>query len=175
MCSENSNVFYTQTVFHWGKELGSRKLFDYARLSILSKLVTCWNRMWVLTKANKDFSELLLIKWWSRASILKVDLQILFWHYKLAPKWSLDSVQVNCDNRYSLGREWFEDSSKEKDLGVSFGERFNMSQQCVLAAQKTNCISDCTKGSVTSRLKELDSASALMRPHLGYCIQFWGP
>jgi len=41
MCSENRNVFYTQTVFYWGGELGSRKLFDYARLSILLKLVTC--------------------------------------------------------------------------------------------------------------------------------------
>jgi len=77
------------------------------------------------------------------------------WNYKLAPKWSLVSVQANCVNRYGLGREWLEDSPKEKDLGVSVGERFNMGHQCALAAQKANCILGCIKRSMTSRLREV--------------------
>ena len=56
-------------------------------------------------------------------------------------------------------------------------ERFNMSQQCALAAQKVSCILDCIKRSVISRSREviLSLYSALMRPHLEYCIHFWSP
>ena len=55
-------------------------------------------------------------------------------------------------------------------------ERFNMSRQYALAARKANCILDCTKRSVTSRLREviLPLYSALVRPHLEYCTHFWG-
>ena len=55
-------------------------------------------------------------------------------------------------------------------------ERINMSQQCVLAAQKANCTLGCIMRSVTSRLRKviLPLCSALMR-RLENCIQFWGP
>ena len=61
-------------------------------------------------------------------------------------------------------------------MGASVDERFNMSWQCALAAQKTNCILVCFKRSVTSRLKEviLLLYSALVRAYLEYCVQFWG-
>ena len=76
-----------------------------------------------------------------------------------------------------MGREWLKSNPEEKDFwGVSVDERLNMSQQCVLTAQKANRILGCIKRSVTSRSREgiLPLHSALVRPHLEYCVQFWG-
>ncbi|GAB0178307.1 hypothetical protein GRJ2_000296000 [Grus japonensis] len=83
----------------------------------------------------------------------------------------------NPKHSYRLGGEWIESSPEEKDLGLLEDKQLNMAWHGSLGCKHANCIQDCIKRGVTSRSREviLPLYSALVRPHLEYCIQLWGP
>jgi len=83
----------------------------------------------------------------------------------------------NPKHKYSMGGEWIEGSPEDENLGVLVDEKLNMTQQCVLTAQKAKHILGCINRSVTSRSREevLPLYSALVRPHLESCVQLWSP
>lgn len=74
-----------------------------------------------------------------------------------------------------LGGVQLESGLSEKPLKVPVGTNLNSNQPSALAAKYVNGTLDCIRQSIAKRSREkiLPLYSAMVRPHLESCIQFW--
>ncbi|GAB0179843.1 cAMP-dependent protein kinase inhibitor alpha [Grus japonensis] len=163
----------THTLFLVGEEIDEMELGVSDTVSVVYKrdfnlYLTVCGVVDTLEGRNAIQRDLDRLKRWACANRMK---------FKKAKCKVLHVGRRNPKHDYRLGEEWIESSPEEKDLGVLTDEKLNTSRQCALAAQKANRVLGCIKRGVTSRLREviLPLYSALVRPHLEYCVQLWGP
>ncbi|GAB0188105.1 mitochondrial enolase superfamily member 1 [Grus japonensis] len=117
-------------------------------------------------------------------AILQEDLDKLEeWANKNSMKFNEDKCKVlhlgkhNPGVQHRLGSTWLESSSMGRYLAVLVDSKLSMYEQCAAVAKQANRMLDCINKGITSRDKEviIPLCSALVRPHLESCAQFWSP
>ena len=83
----------------------------------------------------------------------------------------------NLDVNYKMGDTVLGTTVKEKDLGVTISTDMKVSEQCGIAASKSNQILGLIRRNITYKGKKLiiPLYNAIIRPHLEYCVQAWRP
>ena len=78
---------------------------------------------------------------------------------------------------YEMGGTILSKTVKEKDLGVTMNANMKVSEQCRIAVSKGNQVIGMIRRNITYIEKSLivPLYKAIVRPHLGYCIQAWNP
>ncbi|PKU29049.1 hypothetical protein llap_20647 [Limosa lapponica baueri] len=78
-------------------------------------------------------------------------------------------------HQYKVKAHQLESNLAEKALVVLVDTKLTMNQQCILVANWVSSILGCIR-SIASRVREviLPFCSVMVRPHLEYCVQFWG-
>ena len=68
-------------------------------------------------------------------------------------------------------------TTKVNDLGVTFSEKFKVSEQCGIAASKGSQSLGLIRRAITCKEKQLivPLYKEIVRPHLEYSIQAWRP
>ena len=78
---------------------------------------------------------------------------------------------------YEMGDTILCKTVKEKDLRITMNANMKVSEQCRIAASKSNQVLGMIRRNITYKEKSviIPLYKAIVRPHLEYCIQAWSP